>query len=104
MIIRSLFAVAQLEMANIFKFYNVREATKYSLTLMHKAPDAELGPQGKVRVSAWGGSGGRQWPRRASHLVSLTFFFLALLTLPPQLEMDPMEIYTVKLKLASTAS
>lgn len=36
-------------MANIFKFYNVREATKYSLTLMHKAPDAELGPQGKVR-------------------------------------------------------
>ena len=39
----------QLDMGNIFKHYNVLEAEKYSLTLMHKAPDAPLGPHGKVR-------------------------------------------------------
>ena len=68
----------QLDMGNIFKHYNVLEAEKYSLTLMHKAPDAPLGPHGKVRRrGAAVGVVSRPAAGAASAVVRWFFFFVA---------------------------
>ena len=106
----------QLDMGNIFKHYNVLEAEKYSLTLMHKAPDAPLGPHGKVRRrGAAVGVVSRPAAGAASAVVRWFFFFCCAVLVSNrsswisshaasvQLQMEPMEIYTVKLKLSLQA-